>query len=502
VVTDSIGSGRSTRRQLLQTGAALGAGAAAAVPLLSLGTNAVAAANRCRGKLDDIEHFVILMQENRSFDQYFGTFPGAIGFDDSKNRQAFRQPGYTGTGSVNGELLPFQFDGSQPVGQCVSDPTHDWPPQHESRNGGRNNQFYSSHAPAQYDGPAAPGVMGYYRKSDIPLHWRLAKAYTLCDRYFCSVLGPTQPNRCYAISAWLGQDGQNGGPSLHTNFDGSGFVGEFSWETMPERLSDKGVSWKSYTQAFGQFDNVFTCFSRFKNDPALNALGIKPVYPDDFVADLDSGNLPQVSFIQLSFAQSEHAAYPPAAGEFGISGVLNAIWGNKKTWRKTAVIINYDENGGFFDHVAPPVPKEGTAGEYLSMAELPADAGGIRGPVGLGYRVPCIVVSPWSKGGLITSKTFDHTSVLRLLETRYNVDVPNLTKWRRKNTNDLVEAFDFASKPDFSVPALPPTSITSPLVTTEECAETAPPPYPVPASTAIPRQDKLRRKVKRPSGPC
>ena len=167
------------------------------------------------------------------------------------------------------------------------------------------------------------------------------------------------------------------------------------------------------------------------------------------------------------------------------------------------MIINYDENGGFFDHVAPPVPKNGTAGEFLSLPDLPAEAGGIRGPIGLGFRVPCMVVSPWSKGGLISSETFDHTSVLRLLETRYGVKVPNLTKWRRKNTADLVEAFNFAAKPDFSVPSLPPTSITSPLTTTGECAGgTSPPPYPVPAKTAIPKQQKLRGKVKRPSGPC
>lgn len=470
--------------------------------LASNATTAVAAAKRCRGKLDDIEHFVILMQENRSFDQFFGTFPGVVGFDDQRNRQAFSQPGYTGTGSQKGELLPFHFNGAEPIGQCVPDPTHDWIPQHQSRNRGRNNQFYNSHAAPQYDGAAAPGVMGYYRQSDIPVHWQIAKQYTLCDHYHCSVLGPTQPNRSYAISAWLGQDGQGGGPVLETVFNSEGFIGDFTWKTMPERLSNKGITWKSYTQPGGQFDNIFTCFSSFKNDPALNALGIKPVYPDDFVDDIDSGNLPQVSFIQVSFNESEHAAFPPALGEFAMSGVLNAIWSRPELWRKTAVIINYDENGGFFDHVAPPIPKKGTAGEYLTMADLPAVAGGIRGPVGLGFRVPCMVVSPWSRGGLISSKTFDHTSVLRMLETRFGVRVPNLSKWRRRNTEDLSEAFNFAAKPDFSVPHLPPTSDTSPLVTTGQCAEFAPPPYPVPSKTGIPRQQKLTRKVRRPSGPC
>ena len=496
----------STRRDLLRDGARLGAGAVAASAFIPQGVSpatAVAAAKRCYGKLDDIEHFVILMQENRSFDQYYGTFPGVVGYDSTRNRKAFKQVGYTGAGAEKGKLLPFHLDGQKPIGQCVPDPTHDWAPQHRSWNGGRNNRFYEAHAAQQYDGPeAAPAVMGYFKQKDLPVHWRLAKQYTLCDRYHCSVLGPTQPNRCYAVSAWLGQDGKYGGPSIETNFNGNGFVGDFSWRTMPENLTDKGVTWKSYTQAFGQFDNIFTCFSQFKNDPAKRALGIDPVYPDDFVADIAAGELPQVSFIQVSFTESEHAAFPPARGEYAMSNVLKSIWADPKLWRKTAVIINYDENGGFFDHVPPPVPEEGTKGEYLTADPLPPEAFGVRGPIGLGFRVPCLVVSPWSRGGLISSKVFDHTSVLRMLETRFGVRVPNLTKWRRGAVNDLTEAFNFAARPDFSVPNLPPTSIDSPLVTTEQCADGTPPPYPVPPKTAIPRQRRAKQAVRRPSGPC
>ncbi len=442
------------------------------------------------------------MQENRSFDSYFGTFPNVRGFDDKRNRGAFSQPGYDGVGSKDGKLLPFHFAGKQPIGQCIADPTHDWAPQHQSWNGGRNNQFYLAHSASQYDGPAAPSVMGYYRKGDIRVHWRLARNYTLCDRYFSSVIGPTQPNRSYAISAWLGQDGQDGGPTIETLFDGDGFIGDFTWETYPERLTAEGVTWKSYTEAGGQFDNIFTCFSNYKNDPALRALGIEPTYPQDFLADIDAGNLPQVSFIQVAFNHSEHAAFPPALGEYAISQVLQAIWAKPELWRKTAVIINYDENGGFFDHVPPPVPEEGTPGEFLSMPTLPAAAGGVRGPIGLGFRVPCTVVSPWSKGGLISSKTFDHTSVLRMLETRFGVGIPNLTKWRRKNTADLTEAFNFAERPDFTVPKLPPTSNDAPLTSTDQCTEFTPPPYPVPASITMPKQKKAKRKKRRPSGPC
>jgi phospholipase C len=495
-----MAAGAATRRELIERGLVLGAGALASGPLLSHALDATAAADPAKGcgaSLKDIEHFVILMQENRSFDSFYGTFPNVSGFDDQNNRRAFMQPGYNGPGAVDGKLLPFHFDAKKPIVQCVFDPTHNWQPQHGSWNKGRNNRFYEAHAKPQWDGPdAAPGTMGYYRQEDIPVHWKLAELFTLCDAYHCSVLGPTQPNRSYAISAWLGQDGKGGGPTLETQFNGQGFIGDFTWPTMPESFAAHDVTWKSYTEPGGQFDNIFTCFSNYKNDPALRALGIDPVYPDNFDADLKRDELPNVSFIQTAFGQSEHPGFSPAAGDYAMAQVLKRIWKYPKIWKKTAVIINYDENGGFFDHVPPPTPEPGTKGEYLTVSPLPPEAGGVVGPVGLGFRAPCLIVSPWSRGGLISSKTFDHTSVLQLLETRFGVEVPNLTKWRRNNTNDLAEAFNFAAKPDFSIPKLPSTSAIPP------CAEFSPGPYPVPDKITMPKQQKPKHKIRRPSGPC
>lgn len=492
---------RPTRRELLRAGAALGGSAVAAQPLVGRALGA-ASGRGCGGKLGDIEHIVVLMQENRSFDQYFGTFPGVRGFDDSRNRQAFAQPGYTGRGSKDGRLLPFHLDGRAPLGQCLFDPTHDWFPQHQSWNGGANDRFYEAHAQPAYDGPAAPGVMGYYLAGDIPYHWRLAQEFTLCDAYHCSVIGPTEPNRTFAVSASLGADGKLGGPTVATVFDAQGLSGNFGWTTMPEQLSARGITWKSYTQAAGQFDNPFPAFTKFRTDPALNALGIKPVFPDDFAADLARNELPQVSWVQVSFGESEHASFPPARGAYGIDRVLSLIWAHPAVWRKTAVIVNYDENGGFFDHVPPPAAPPGTPGEYLTGATLPPAAGGVRGPIGLGFRVPCMIVSPWSRGGLICSDTFDHTSVLRLIERRFGAEVPNVSEWRRSVTGDLVSAFDFASPPDFSIPKMPSTSNDSPLVTTPPCTEASPAPYPVPATIRMPRQERQRGPVRRPSGAC
>ncbi len=493
-----------TRRDFLRTGAALGAsGLVYGSSSGRMVATASAHPRGCPGRLDDIKHIVVLMQENRSFDEFFGTFPGVRGFGDRDNRQAFAQPGYHGPGSRKGHLLPYHVNGRKPVGQCLGDlnrPTHDWAPQHLSWNHGRNDRFYEIHSRPRWDGPFGVNVMGYFEQPDIPYFWSLARAFTLCDTYFSSVIGPTEPNRLYSISATLDPHGRHGGPCLETVFNAQGLAGDFRWTTMPEQLQARGISWKSYTAAGGQFDSPFPAFRRFRNDSKLNRLGIQPTYPDDFEADLARDELPAVSWVQVAFGESEHPGFPPAKGEYATDQVLRAIWRRPHIWRKTVVIVNHDENGGFFDHVAPPTPPPGTSGEFLTVDRLPAHANGIRGPIGLGFRVPCIIVSPWSRGGLVCSDTFDHTSVLRLIERRFGAEVPNLTHWRRSVTGDLTTAFNFAAPPDYSIPKLPPTSATSPLVTTGQCAATQVAPYPVPGRIPMPQQRPGRPR--RPSGRC
>jgi phospholipase C len=142
--------------------------------------------------------------------------------------------------------------------------------------------------------------------------------------------------------------------------------------------------------------------------------------------------LPTVSWIITTSTQSEHPDYMPAAGAAYVASKIDAIAANPDVWAKTAFILNYDENDGIFDHVPPPTPPAGTAGEFV---------GGL--PVGAGYRVPCIIVSPWTAGGWVCSETFDHTSVLRFVERVTGVDVPNLTGWRRQTFGDLTSAFRF-----------------------------------------------------------
>jgi phospholipase C len=137
----------------------------------------------------------------------------------------------------------------------------------------------------------------------------------------------------------------------------------------------------------------------------------------------------------------------PAAGENYLRQILEAFRSNPKLWARTAFILNYDENDGLFDHVVPPTPPVGTPGEFIDGA-----------PIGLGFRVPCLVMSPFSRGGFVCGDTFDHTSTLRLIESRFGVEIPNLTKWRRETSGDLTAAFGFGAPPDPSFPSLPPTA--------------------------------------------
>jgi phospholipase C len=471
-----------TRREALQRAGVTAIGAGSLTAGLGDLLARAAAAAPPRGTLKDIEHVVILIQENRSFDHYFGTLAGVRGFGDRRGRTAFFQR------DAAGRLVhPFHLDTP-----CLADLTHDWGPQHRSWDGGRMDRFVLAHEAADPSPAVAVETMGYYKRSDLPFYYALADAFTICDAYHCSVLGPTDPNRLYSMSATIDPDGRRGGPLVETLVAGrQAQAGRFTWTTMPERLQAHGVSWKVYTSAAGGvFDSVLPYFRAFRPGSKLATLGLEPTFPGDFMRDLAHDDLPHVSWLLPGLTASEHPGYStPSAGEAAARQVFEALVGHPKVWRRTALFITWDENGGFFDHVAPPTPPAGTKGEYLTVANLPAAAQGVRGPIGLGFRVPLLVVSPFSRGGLVCSHTFDHTSTLRFLETRFGVEVPNLSPWRRRTTGDLTQAFNFAAAPDYRRPRLPSPQVAA-------CSSYGPP-----HSTAgpFPKQERGRRR--RPSGP-
>jgi phospholipase C len=438
-----LGFAGMSRRDFLALLSAAGGLAALETIAAPIIERAYAADPAGTGSLGDIEHFVFLMQENRSFDHYFGTMSSVRGFGDRTGN--FKQYGFnpaTGKADPGAYVSPFHLDTTKPLsndGECITDPIHDWGPQHQAWNGGRMDQWVKVHVANDGEG-AGPATMGYYTQQDIPVHWALADAFTICDHYFCSVLGPTDPNRLYWISATIDPEGANGGPLLYT--PSTIPTNQYSWKTYPEALQDAGVSWKVYAdKTFGSVSDAVLSgmLQSFKNFQDKNSdlykRGIAPSFPQDLQTDVANNTLPSVSWIVPNLLTCEHPALPPAFGAQGILQVLDILTSNPAVWEKTALIISYDENGGFFDHVAPPTAPAGTPGEYIStsLATTPTDEDGIYGPIGLGFRVPGIVVSPYSRGGLLASEVFDHTSQLRLVETRFGVEVPHLTAWRRSS---------------------------------------------------------------------
>ncbi len=419
-------------------------------------------AGPCSGHLTDIEHIVLFMQENRSFDHYFGTLSGTNGFDTPS--PLFLQKGWnpkTQQNDAGATTIPYRFDttrGPLKDGECVNDPDHGWIALHQSWNNGACDNWLPAQAASESE-KHVPTIMGYYTREDLPVQYLLADTFTICDAYHCSVIGPTLPNRLYWLSASIGADGKGGGPQLVSPYTEP--FGQFSWRTMPENLSEAGVSWKIYRnkQLGPYFSSIlnyggFLSYFQQAQDPKsdLSRYGTQPTYPADFAADVKSGKLPAVSWVIPIVFDSEHPAFMPAAGTLALVNLIKTLLSNPAVWEKTALIVSYDENGGFFDHVVPPTAPAGTPGEYLTAPNINAvnGSGGITGPIGLGFRVPCYIISPYSRGPLMVHDTFDHTSQLRLLETRFGAPVPNLTAWRRSVTGDMTSTFNFTTAPNSS----------------------------------------------------
>jgi phospholipase C len=436
-----------TRRRLLK-GTAQAAAVTAATALMPPNLQKLLAAGvRRPPSLHDIKHVVLLMQENRSFDHYFGTLPGVRGFADPDaltlpgGRNVFHQPD---AANPDGYLLPFHLDSFTSAAQAIPSTSHAWSVQHQAWNGGKMDQWLPAHRAA--DGVNGPYTMGYFKREDIPFHYALAEAFTICDAYHCSVMGPTRPNRLYWMTGTIDADGRNGGP-VRDNPDMD--FGSLRWKTYAERLEEAGVSWKVYQHASAGFAfNMLHGFRSFADAGPTSPLrqkGLTVVSEGQFEYDARNDRLPAVSWLCPTNEASEHPKHMPAAGAEFIASKLDAIAANPDVWAKTAFILCYDENDGLFDHVAPPVPPEGTPGEFVDGL-----------PIGGGFRVPCIVISPWTAGGWVCSEPFDHTSILRFLEAFTGVREPNISNWRRKAFGDLTGTFRFGQRPA-APPILPDT---------------------------------------------
>jgi phospholipase C len=382
----------------------------------------------------EIKHVVLVMQENRSFDHYFGTMPGVRGFADptavtlaSTGEKVFYQP-YSA--NPLGYLLPFHLDTRTTGGQAMPDTDHSWGTQHQAWDGGKMDEWL----PAK-----GPWTMAYYERQDIPFHWALAENFTLLDNYHCSVLGPTTPNRMMWLTGTIDPNGENGGPLLETVTSG-----KFNWPTYAEALTDAGVSWKFYNDGLGNpYMNVLTYFKNFQSAPQGSVLyesGVAPAATGQFEFDCLTGNLPTVTWLGAPELYWEHPSNSPALGAQWLAAKLDAIASNQELWESTVFILNYDENDGLFDHVVPPTPPAGTPDEFVTLTSPYGTPGG-GNPIGLGFRVPCIIVSPWTQGGFVCSDVSDHTSTLQFLEVVTGVPCSQISAWRRQTTSDLTGAF-------------------------------------------------------------
>lgn len=553
------------------------AGAAGVAPFIGR-----AGASPRRGRLEDVEHVVILMQENRSFDHYFGTMAGVRGFGDRTALRLLpggidpvsqavaesvaavangRAPGLgtsgIGTGSATGSagmgpgnvfqqpdalgsgyLYPWHIDTARVDGQDTGDLPHDWNTTHQAWAGGAYHSWIASKSEM---------TMGYFTENDIPFHRALAQAFTLCDNYFCSIQGPTTPNRLYHWTGTIDPGGTFGGPATANPAD---YKPVYRWTTYPERLESAGVSWQIFANDrsgqdgyLGDYgDNPLWLFQAYHDalaspDPKVRRLAERANVtngwqPDDgvdgknidyvlqqFISACSSNTLPQVSWVVAPQNYTEHPAARPIDGAAYVHRVLKALWDNPKLWESTVVLINYDENDGLFDHIVPPTAPAGTPDELLpanqpgggttlpqlaasGAAELGQAAGsatpqvawGPPTPIGLGPRVPMLVVSPWSRGGWVNSEVYDHTSVLRFLEQWTGVREPNISEWRRAVCGDLTGCFDFRTS-DTTIPLLPDTTALRAEADRTQSALPKPAP-PAAADQVAPQQDPGTAKAR------
>ncbi|PTT78158.1 phospholipase C, phosphocholine-specific, partial [Pseudomonas sp. HMWF010] len=470
------------------------------------------------GTLKDVEHVVILMQENRAFDHYFGVMNGVRGFGDRfpipvpnspgvENRTVWTQVNDTGAGGPP-QVSPFPLDTVSTFAHMrVEGTPHSWADAQAAWNEGRMNRW-----------PAAKTerAMGYYRPEDIPFQYAMADAFTLCDAYHCSTQTGTNTNRLFLWTATNDPSGQFGGPSISNSHDSlvadGGAADPYRWTTYGERLLAAGVSWRIYQDMADNFtDNPTAGFKTYRDshdglpgsDPRLKALALSTRKLDGLREDVLSGALPQVSYIVAPAADSEHPGpSSPAQGADYTARVIDALTADPKVWARTVLLVMFDENDGFFDHVPPPAPPSiatdgtvlgastvDTAGEYHHVrnpTEAKAEREELMGrPYGLGPRVPLYVLSPWSRGGWVNSQVFDHTSVIRFMEARFGVKEPNISPWRRAVCGDLTSAFDFkAPNTTPFVQALPSTEATAAKAAALP-ATTVPP---TPTTLAVPVQ--------------
>ncbi|GAO19824.1 hypothetical protein UVI_02043800 [Ustilaginoidea virens] len=433
------------------------------------------------GSLKDIKHIILFMQENRSFDHYFGTMAGVRNFGDpnvhfTDGVPVWRQNDRPTTKTRNGvnSLSPWHInylggDWSDAT-QCMGAGSNGWEAMHGAYNNGRADGWVTSDTPYS---------MGYYKRQDVPTQWDIAEGWTIMDNSHQSILGVTDPNRIMWMSGTVNTAGSPGNPdgkggNILSNRASPGCDSPgnncfpFTWKTTPEYLQEAGISWRVWQEVDNFEDNMLAYFKQYQDAPKGNVLRDNGnSYPglQAFYDACANGTLPQVSWIIGPQELSEHAPNMPIDGAWLQRNIVQAVV-NSPRYNETALIISYDEQGGWADHVVPPVAPKDAAGEWITD---PFDASNGKVPIGPGPRVPRFIISPWTRGGHVFAETSDHTSDILFLEAwaeanGYIVSHTNISPWRRQHMTNMVNAFDF-DNPIYTLPII--TAVRTPEARTD-----------------------------------
>lgn len=331
----------------------------------------------------NIDHIVIVLQENHTFDNYFGAYPKAEGILD-KNTCLPRSQGSLPNMCVS----PYHDTNLTPV-----DMNHNWNSAHADYHSGKMDGFVYSEGNDE--------TMGYYERSDLTHYYSAADNYVLCDKYFTSVMSESAPNHLYLVAGTSGGIKDDNVPL------------PLSITPIFQQLDQKGISWKVYG-----FTQWYRSFSYVHNNPSISQNNFAGAH--SFGIDLKKQLLPQVSWIIGAPGGDEHPPKNIQTGETSVADDIVNPLGSSPYWNSVAIFVTWDDYGGFYDHVAPP-----QVDQY-----------------GYGFRVPCLVISPYSKPGFISNRINDHTSILKFVENSYGL-LPLST--RDAKANDMSEAFDYAN---------------------------------------------------------
>jgi phospholipase C len=383
--------------------------------------------------LPQIDHIVCVMMENHSFDNILGVLGRGDGFTMKDGKPTNSNPNKKGA-----QLTAFHM----PTPCQTTSPSQAWNASHEQYDKGTNQGFVTS--------PSGPVAMGYWKRQDLPFTYSLASTFPIADQWHCSLLGQTDPNRRYLLagtSLGLINDG------LPTELPPNG--------TIMDQLHKHGITWRNY---FSNLPSVLVWYGLYGKSWVMENL----VNIDEFYTDCANGKLPSFSMVDPNFStSSEENPQDIQFGEVFLSKVVNAVMHGPK-WEKTLLIWNYDEHGGYYDHVPPPsAPIPDNVPPML-------ERGDVKGKFDrFGFRVPAGLVSPYAKPNHVSHVLYDHTSVLKLIHTKFNL--PSLTH-RDAAANDVRDMVDFSKPPAF----LKPPKLHPPVnpALRDSCEKTGPGPIP------------------------